>query len=382
MADFMRKFLLLVLVCILALWLAVIYNFKSALSQRLQLPETSKILLVGKGDSLSKVIYDLENAGVLHHARWLIWHARLNDATLIRTGEYELTTDISGKELLQRLTSGRVIQYEVTLVEGKKLSDVMKLLSSQKKLINDIKDVTPEQYEKLFGFTPDKAEGWFFPDTYSFVSGSKMSDILLQAHHRLRAILDEEWQKRAKNLPYETPYQALIMASIIEKETGAASERADIAGVFVRRLQKNMRLQTDPTVIYGLGENFTGNLKRSHLKEPTPYNTYVIQGFPPTPIALVGREAIHAALHPAAGNTLFFVAKGDGTHAFSSTLAEHENAINEYQLKRTAGYRSSPVAIKKEAEELSSVSVQTDVEAVSELPATDKTIDKTEEVQP
>lgn len=336
----MRKFLLVVALCGLCAWLFILYKFHSALTQNLALKE-NRTLLVGKGDTLSKVIRNLEAEGVLHNAQWLIWHAQLNEATLIRTGEYELVKDITGESLLERLSSGRVIQYQITFVEGTNLRQVMQSISSQPKLINDVVAMSPAEYEKFFGFTLARAEGWFFPDTYSYVSGTKASEVLMQSHRRLRFVLDREWEKRDKSVPYSSPYEALIMASIIEKETGAAHEREEISGVFVRRLKKGMKLQTDPTVIYGMGSAFQGNLKRSHLREPTPYNTYVIDGLPPTPIALVGRAAIHAALHPASGTTLFFVAKGDGTHFFSTTLAEHENAIREYQLKRKAEYRSS-----------------------------------------
>ncbi|HQQ62344.1 MAG TPA: endolytic transglycosylase MltG [Pseudomonadales bacterium] len=314
----------------------------TAVHQTLVLPEHSRTFLVAKGDTLTRVVYSLANEGVIKEPQWLLRYARLQEQHGIRAGEYEIDDTLTGKGLLQRLASGRVLQYQVTFIEGSKLSDVMAILASQQKLINDVKDMDPVAYQKFFGFTPQQAEGWIFPDTYSYVTGMKLSDVLLQAHHRMRAILDEEWQKRDKNLPYQNPYEALIMASIIEKETGHAPERSQIAGVFVRRLQKGMRLQTDPTVVYGLGDNFTGNLKKSHLMQPTPYNTYVIEGLPPTPICLPGRESIHAALHPASGNALFFVAKGDGTQFFSDNLAQHEQAVEEYQIRRKDGYRSAP----------------------------------------
>lgn len=185
-------------------------------------------------------------------------------------------------------------------------------------------------------------EGRFFPDTYRFVRGMSDVELLQQAYMRLDEVLAQEWAERATDLPYRDPYQALIMASLVEKETGIPQERGQIAGVFVRRLRLGMMLQTDPTVIYGMGERYNGRITRADLREPTPYNTYTIAGLPPTPIAMVGREAIHAALHPADGTSLYFVARGDGSHVFSDDLNDHNSAVREYQLKRRADYRSSP----------------------------------------
>jgi UPF0755 protein len=170
-----------------------------------------------------------------------------------------------------------------------------------------------------------------FPDTYLFPRGTAAIDLVKRASTRMEAVMNEEWPRRAEGLPFETPYEALILASIVEKETGLASERPEIAGVFVRRLQRGMKLQTDPTVIYGMGAAFDGNIRRSDLAADTPYNTYVHAGLPPTPIALPGRAAIRAVLHPAAGESLYFVAKGDGSHAFSATLEEHNRAVRHYQ---------------------------------------------------
>ncbi len=319
-----------------------IWEVNRTLYRPIVLSDTSQTVLVGQGETLTSVVNRLAAEGVVRHPHWLLLYARWKNQTHIRAGEYELQQGITGETLLKKLASGKVIQYQVTFVEGNTFLDTMKLLTSQKKLIDDVASLSDENYKKLLGFERKQTEGSLFPDTYSYVSGMKISDVLRVAHNRMNSILDEEWKKREQNLPYKTPYEALIMASIIEKETGVAAERKQIAGVFVRRLQKGMKLQTDPTVIYGLGSTYDGNLKRSQLKEYSPWNTYVIDGLPPTPIAMPGRASINAALHPADGSTLFFVARGDGAHTFSETLEQHQNAINEYQLRRKSNYQSAP----------------------------------------
>uniref|UniRef100_UPI001F557A2B endolytic transglycosylase MltG n=1 Tax=Pseudomonas mohnii TaxID=395600 RepID=UPI001F557A2B len=196
------------------------------------------------------------------------------------------------------------------------------------------------------------------------------AELLKTAYDRLNEVLAKEWERRAPDAPYTEPYQALIMASLVEKETGVPQERGQIAGVFVRRMAMGMLLQTDPTVIYGLGERYSGKLTRAHLKEPTPYNTYVIAGLPPTPIAMVGREAIHAALNPVAGNSLYFVARGDGSHVFSDDLDAHNNAVREFQLKRRADYRSSPApATAPDTQDVPAAQAQAPIPAASPDPA-------------
>jgi UPF0755 protein len=229
------------------------------------------------------------------------------------------------------------------LVEGHNIKETLKRIASHDKLVQDL----PADINQLMPFLGLKGhpEGRFFPDTYLFDRNTRASTILVRAQVRLEKILAEQWQKKEEDLPYKSAYEALIMASIIEKETAAADEREKIAGVFVRRLNKRMRLETDPTVIYGLGDRYKGNIRRKHLREKTAYNTYRIKGLPPTPISLVGKEAIYAALHPAEGEELFFVAIGNGRHYFSSTLSEHNKAVREYQInkrKKSADYRSTP----------------------------------------
>ena len=237
---------------------------------------------------------------------------------------------------------GEVVQYSLTMVEGWNFRQVRAALARQERLEQRLADLSDAQLMERLGLAGQNPEGRFFPDTYRYVRGMSDEDLLKQANVRLERVLAEEWQKRAEGLPYREPYDALIMASMIEKETGVPEERGEIAGVFVRRLRMGMSLQTDPTVIYGMGERYNGRITRADLRTPTPYNTYTIDGMPPTPIAMVGREAIHAALNPLDGTTLYFVARGDGSHVFSNTLAEHNRAVREYQLKRRADYRSSP----------------------------------------
>lgn len=307
--------------------------------------EQSQTFVVEPGDSVSAVAMRLHRQGLL---RWPnIWraYARFFDPQTIKKGEYDLGAKTSPLGILNLLQSGDVITYWVTLVEGKNIFEIVALLNETPKLKQplDLSDLTG--LSQQLGIEQSHPEGWFYPDTYQFRLGETVFDILTRAHKKMQKVLDEEWAQRAENLPYASPYEALIMASIVEKETGAAWERKKISGVFVRRLEKNMRLQTDPTVIYGMLMNnaYSGNITRKDLKTDTPYNTYYHKGLPPTPIASAGREAINAALHPAAGNELYFVAKGDGTHAFSSTLDEHNKAVNEFQrFKRTKNYRSSP----------------------------------------
>lgn len=296
---------------------------------------------VTKGESLTRLADRLHDDAIVQNPRLLVSFARLMGQTNIKVGEYQISGSVSDLTVLELVLNGDVVSHNITFVEGTTFKDALKQLS-QKPLQQTLANKTPAEVGELLGVDANNPEGWLFPDTYQFAKGMSDLDVLKRSFTLMQQVLQEEWQSRADNLPYKTPYEALIMASIVEKETGVASEREEIAGVFVRRLQKGMRLQTDPTVIYGLGDNYKGNIRKRHLRQPTPYNTYVIHGMPPTPIALPGRAAIYAALHPAEGTSLFFVAKGDGSHYFSDTLAEHEAAVKRYQLQRRADYRSSP----------------------------------------
>jgi len=301
---------------------------------------------IGPGDTLSKVAYSLASNGVLLHPKILTLYARFTQQTRVNIGEYRVQTQMSPVDLLALLQSDAVIEYTVTFVEGKTFKEFLAALANEPKITHTFAGKSIAEVMADLGLSISHPEGWFFPDTYFYTEGTTDKAILIRAHRRMQQVLESQWQQRApKGLPYNSAYKALIMASIVEKETGDPSERAQIAGVFVRRLQKGMRLQTDPTVIYGLGERYKGNIRRRHLSEPTPYNTYVINGLPPTPIAMPGEDAIHAALHPAPGSALFFVAKGNGSHYFSATLAEHNKAVRRYQIeKRSSNYRSAPAS--------------------------------------
>ncbi len=335
------------LVALLVLAAVVLGAAAIVLHQRWQQPlNISKggyILTVAPGEAFSGVAAHLQADGVLVDPWMLRIYARATGLDQqIRHGEYRVPAGTTPEALLVLLRSGRVISYQVTLPEGITLRRAVEILAGQKRLTHLLSG--PDDPRLLALVAPlQTAEGWFFPDSYRYERGATDLEILERAHTAMQAVLDEEWSQRDADLPYEQPYQALIMASIIERETGMPTERGEIAGVFVRRLQKHMKLQTDPTVIYGLGASFDGNLRRSHLQDGSnPYNTYRHQGLPPSPIALPGRAAIHAALHPEPGNTLFFVARGDGGHEFSASLAEHQRAVRKYQLKRREDYRSSP----------------------------------------
>ncbi|MCB1843212.1 MAG: endolytic transglycosylase MltG [Halioglobus sp.] len=334
------------LVALLLLLLAATLGFTQLLhvwEEPLVIEEGGLVLNVPPGASLRTIAEELEGKGILRQPNLLIVYGRLTGADQsLRHGEYWIPEYTTPEYLLTLLQRGEVMQYQVTLPEGITLARAIEILRDEKQLQHVVESVDdPELLKLVEPYT--NPEGWFFPDSYRYTRGASDLSILERARDAMRQVLQEEWHNRAEQLPYETPYEALTMASIVERETGLASERAEIAGVFMRRLHAGMRLQTDPTVIYGIGDAFDGNLRRSHLRDPDNlYNSYQHHGLPPSPIALPGRAAIHAALHPAPGDTLFFVARGDGGHVFSRTLAEHEEAVREYQLKRRQDYRSSP----------------------------------------
>lgn len=321
---------------------AAFWQQNEALHQPLNVTQ-EQLLDVPAGSTPTGVLNRLEADGVVKDAFWLRLYWRFNlSGQSLHSGEYRMTPGMDAQSLLTLWQRGEVVQYSLTLVEGWNFRQVRAALAKQPKLEQTLTGVSDNELMARLGHPDVYPEGRFFPDTYRYVRGMSDVELLKQAYNRLDEVLDEEWARRAADVPYVDPYQALIMASLVEKETGVPQERGQIAGVFVRRLRLGMLLQTDPTVIYGLGERYNGKLTRAHLKEATPYNTYVIAGLPPTPISLVGREAIHAALNPVSGSSLYFVARGDGSHVFSADLDAHNAAVREYQLKRRADYRSSP----------------------------------------
>ncbi|MBB2496391.1 endolytic transglycosylase MltG [Aquipseudomonas ullengensis] len=340
-----RKLLLLLavglLLAVLALAVAA-WRLHVALEQPLQL-SAERLIEVVPGDTPSGVLNRLQTDGVLDGALWLRLYWRFNlPGQPLHSGEYRLTPQLTARDVLGLWQRGEVVQYSLTLVEGWNFRQVRIALARQEALQQNLPALDDKALMAALGEPDASPEGRFFPDTYRYVRGMTDLELLKAAKLRLDQILDQEWQQRAADLPYSKPYDALIMASMVERETGVPEERGQIAGVFVRRLRIGMRLQTDPTVIFGLGDSYKGNLTRSHLLMPSPYNTYLINGMPPTPIALAGREAIHAALHPVDGKSLYFVARGDGSHVFSDSLDAHNRAVREFQLKRRSDYRSSP----------------------------------------
>jgi len=341
----LNKLLIVIAGLILGSVLLTSLIFFSWLKKDVSVPLDKNIVTIEKGSSLYALGKKLHQQELIQWPWVWVRYAQYSELTAIKAGEYRLPEKISPIELLKLFNKGEVIQYQITLVEGLNFKELLALIHKKSGIKNSLQGLSEIEIIQSLQIDLDNLEGWFYPDTYSWISGDSDTHILLQAYKKMLKVLDEEWQNRAQGLPYKNAYEALIMASIVEKETGAAFERELIAGVFVRRLQAGMRLATDPTVIYGMGEAYSGNLRRKDLKAATPFNTYVIKGLPPTPIASPGREAIHAALHPAAGSAIYFVAKGDGTHEFSDTLEAHNIAVKKYQLKRKSDYRSSPIQV-------------------------------------
>ena len=289
---------------------------------------------VTPGTPLRQVALELHQQGALPQPLDLVWLARLRgDAHAIRAGEYLVQPGITVAGLLDLLKSGKVVLHSLTLVEGWTFAQVLAAVESDPNLLHHLKGLHDAAIMTRLGYAGEPPEGHFFADTYQFPKGTSDVAFLQRAYRDMQIHLDSAWQNRAPDLPYSSPYQALILASIVEKETAQPAERPEIAGVFVRRLQKGMRLQSDPTVIYGLGGVYTGKITYKDLRTDTPYNTYTRNGLPPTAICMPSLASLEAVLHPTPGNALYFVARGDGTHQFSATLAEQNTAVEKYQIK-------------------------------------------------
>lgn len=305
------------------------------LTTPIPLPATPFEFNVKPGTTLRGVAQQLAQAGVVAQPLLFTWVARLSGkGTALKAGNYALEAALTPWDLLQKLTKGDVTQSEVKFIEGWTFRQMRQALDRAPGLQHETQGLSPDEIMARLGFPDQHPEGRFFPDTYFFSSGMSDFALLARAHKLMQTQLESAWRERAPNLPYATPDEALVMASIVEKETGQAAERPMIAGVFVNRLRIGMLLQTDPTVIYGLGETFDGNLRRRDLLADTPYNTYTRAGLPPTPIAMPGLGALQAALHPADTQALYFVARGNGLHQFSTTLAQHNQAVNRYQRRQ------------------------------------------------
>ena len=327
----LNKILMLVLLAVFAVAGWVIYFAK----QPVNLPTASYDLVLKHGSSLRGIAQQMVREGVLAEPWTFIFLVRAQGlAGDIKAGNYELRAGMTNYDLFLMITDGITSQRSITFIEGWTFAQVREALNRHEDVRHLSMPMTNEEILRQIGATENVAEGLFFPDSYFFDSGMSDLDILKRAYETMQRKLAKAWTGRAAGLPYRTPYEALIMASIVEKETGRASERPMIASVFLNRLRIGMRLQTDPTVIYGLGETFDGNLRKRDLLQDNVYNTYTRSGLPPTPIAMPGMGAIEAALHPAQSKALYFVGKGDGSHAFSSTLNEHNRAVTRYQLGR------------------------------------------------
>lgn len=332
-----RFFIRLMLVLVLALVAAgvVAVDAYRQLHAPLSIAEPQNIELQ-PGSRLRDLVLQMKSLRLFSTQRQPIyleaWARISGEANLIKAGQYRLEPSRSSLYVLSLLVSGKALMHELRIVEGIPFDQALKLLRAHPEIKLTLEDTQPEAVMRAIGHPDVHPEGRFFPDTYRFPKGTTDVTVLRTAFDAMDRALDEAWNQRAAGLPFARRGDALIMASIVEKETGLESERTRIAGVFVRRLQNGMRLQTDPTVIYGLGQIFDGNLRKRDLLADGPYNTYMRTGLPPTPICLPGRAALLAAVRPAQGTELFFVSRRDGSHQFSTTLAEHEAAVRQFQL--------------------------------------------------
>jgi UPF0755 protein len=324
----LKRLILLVLVSVIlfAGWFAYQVN------KPVRLPAVPYEFSIEPGSSLKSVSKQLADAGVLHDVWSFVLLSRaMGLASSLKAGDYEIAESTSLLQLLERITKGDINQSEIRFIEGWTFAQLRQTLDAHPAVRHDTTNLSGREILQLIGASETAGEGLFFPDTYFFAKGSSDIAILRRAYHAMQNHLNIAWAERATNLPLADPYQALILASIVEKETGKENDRTMVAGVFVNRLRLSMLLQTDPSVIYGLGDRFDGNLRKKDLLTDQEYNTYTRRGLPPTPIAMPGLASIQAALNPAKTDALYFVAKGKGESHFSNNLAEHNRAVSKYQ---------------------------------------------------
>lgn len=330
----LKKFIIVILLALLSAIATLAYQFDQALNAPLSIEENS-FIKVSSGSSISAFANQLTHKQWIPTRFWLRNYGRLfPQKANIKAGTYLIVKGSTLAQLLTQLVEGKEHQFSITFIEGTRFQDALVILAAHPYISQTITGESINEIAIKLGIDAINPEGWIFPDTYAFTAETLDITLLKRAYVNMQTQLNALWQKRADNLPYDTPYQALIMASIIEKETSYTAEQPIISSVFVNRLRKKMRLQTDPTVIYGLGERYSGDITRAHLREKTAYNTYRINGLPPTPIAMAGLSALRATLNPVASDYLYFVSGGDGKHVFSKTLAEHNLAVKRYLKKQ------------------------------------------------
>lgn len=331
--------LFVVLVLAVAVLGVGVWQIERFMTSELAVPDGGLEFEIPAGSSFASVTSRLVDTGIIDDDRWFRLHARwTGEAGAVQTGDYLIESGATPESILRQFTNGAVRLYSFTIIEGWNHRDLLTALHANEAVAASMTDEDWPGLLADLGATVAHPEGLFLPETYRFPRNTTDRELLAQAYALMQEILQDEWQGRDTATPLKSPYEALVLASIVEKETARVDERPRIAGVFTRRLQKGMRLQTDPTVIYGIGPHFDGNLTRANLRSDTPYNTYTRNGLPPTPIAMPGKAAINSALNPADGKALYFVATGlgDGSHRFSETKAEHDAAVAAYlqQLRR------------------------------------------------
>jgi UPF0755 protein len=321
--------LVVIVVSMLGGWLWM--DYEATVNARLELSQTV-YFEIAKGEGISRIANSLEAQHILAKPLWFTVLAYVEGkAKRLKYGEYEIRPEMTLRELLNLFATGKIRQHPVSIIEGWTFRQTLNALERHPALVSLTTSRSVEEIMRLIGAAGLHPEGRFFPSTYFVTKGTSNLEVLKRARQKMQEVLDREWAEREPKIPLATPDEALVLASIIEKETALSEERPLVAGVFLRRMIKGMLLQTDPTVIYGLGEQYTGDLRRGDLLMDTPYNTYTREGLPPTPIAMPSLSSIHAALHPAQGDSLYFVSRGDGTHTFSATLEQHHEAVSKYQ---------------------------------------------------